>query len=300
MSNSVKWAVVDVETTGFSNKDQIVEIACLLVTAEGLTIEEYETLVRPDGDPGPVRVHGLTSEMLEAAPSFAQVAPEIAVRLDGKVVVAHNLESHSRMIYQEFAKVGGSDIRLGDGVCTYELTKEKLSIAANQAGLRMDTRHAPTALGNARAAAHLLVASLSQVSRYEAEAASCKLPGRKPHGITVRRPDAPPREGSLYVLASHTSWPKNLTSRYASYLDVLDRCLDDSVLTGEEHIWLDQVAADLRISPDERQVLQEHYYKLLIDQIHADGKVTEQEHRLASAVGDALDIPVNLRVTSQK
>lgn len=298
MSSSVKWAVVDVETTGFSNKDQIVEIACLLVTAEGRPVEEYETLVKPDRGLGPSRVSGITPSMLETAPSFAQVAPEIAVRLNGRVVVAHNFKSDCQMIYQEFARVGGSDVRLGEGVCTYELTKEKLSIAANQAGMRMDKRHAPTALSNARAAAHLLVASLSRVSRYDVEAASCELPGRKPYGITVRRPDAPPRWGSLHDLASHTSWPRNLTSGFVSYLDVLDRCLDDSELTKEEHIWLDQVAADLRISVDERQILNEHYYRLLIGQINADGIVTEQEHRLATAVGDALDIPVNLRVTS--
>ena len=299
MSNGVKWAVVDVETTGFSEKDQVVEIACMLVTAQGLVVEEYETLVRPDGDPGPVRAYGLTPEMLEAAPPFASVAPEIAVRLDGNVVVAHNFESDRRMISREFARIDGSDVQLGDGVCTYELTREKLTVAANQAGMRMADRQARTALDNARAAAHLLVTYISRVNRSEAEAASCAVQGRRPHGITVRRPEAPPRRGSLHALASHTSWPKNLTSRYASYLDVLDRCLDDSELTKEEHIWLDQLAADLRISVDERHVLHEHYYKLLIDQIKEDGIVTEQEVRLATEVGDALDIPVNLRVTSQ-
>lgn len=298
MSNRVKWAVVDVETTGFSGRDQIVEFACLLVTAEGRPVEEYETLVNPDHGLAPSRLSGITPSMLETAPSFAQVAPEIAVRLDGKVVVAHNFKSDHQMIIQEFARVGGSDVRLGEGVCTYELTKEKLTVAANQAGLRMDTRYASTALGNARAAAHLLVNSMNRISRSNAQVASCELPGRKPHGITVRRPDAPPRRGSLHDLASHTSWPKNLTSGFVSYLDVLDRCLDDTELTDEEHIWLDQVAADLRISADERQVLHEHYYRLLIDQINADGIVTEQEHRLATAVGNALDIPVNLRVTS--
>lgn len=54
-----------------------------------------------------------------------------------------------------------------------------------------------------------------------------------------------------------------------------------------------------RLPSDERHVLHEHYYRLLISQIKEDGIVTEQEHRLASEVGDALDIPVNLRVTSQ-
>lgn len=299
MSNDVRWAVVDVETTGFSGNDQIVEFACVLVTSHGRTVEEYETLIRPDGDPGPVRVYGITPEMLESAPSFASVAPEIAIRLDGRVVVAHNLESDRRMISREFSKIDGSDVQLGGGVCTYELTKEKLTVAASKAGMRMDDRDVRTALDNARAAAHLLVTSIDRVNRSEAEAASCAVPGRKRHGITVRRPEAPPRRGSLHALASHTSWPKNLNSPFASYLDVLDRCLDDSELTGEEHIWMDQVAADLRIAADERQVLHEHYYKLLIDQIKEDGIVTEQEVHLASKIGDALDIPVNLRVTSE-
>jgi len=85
----MRTVVVDVETTGFGRNDRIVEIA--LVTAEvSSVLDEFETLVNPLRDVGPAHIHGVTASMVGPAPVFEEVAPAIAERLHGAVMVAHN------------------------------------------------------------------------------------------------------------------------------------------------------------------------------------------------------------------
>lgn len=74
---SPRLAVVDVETTGFSRYDRVVEFACVTVV-EGTVVDEYETLIQSNQDPGPVHIHGITPEMLQTAPQFEAVAGDIA------------------------------------------------------------------------------------------------------------------------------------------------------------------------------------------------------------------------------
>ena len=95
---SKNFVVVDCETTGFGGKDRIVEVALVVVDSRSLEIvDEYETLVNPERDPGPVGVHGVTPTMLEAAPNFSEVAAALSRRMNGSVFVAHNLAFDSRM-----------------------------------------------------------------------------------------------------------------------------------------------------------------------------------------------------------
>ena len=78
-----RFAVVDTETTGFSRHDRIVEFACVTIS-EGRIVDEYESLLQPDRDLGPVHVHGITPTMVESAPPFEAIAADIAARLDGR------------------------------------------------------------------------------------------------------------------------------------------------------------------------------------------------------------------------
>ena len=50
-----RLAVVDVETTGLYRYDRIVEFACVTVV-DGAVVDEYDTLIQPDRDPGRVAV----------------------------------------------------------------------------------------------------------------------------------------------------------------------------------------------------------------------------------------------------
>lgn len=94
--NAVKdFYIVDVETTGLNSRyDKIIEIAIVHVL-RGKIIELFHTLINPQR---PISaeasaIHGLFADDLIAAPTYAEVAPEVATRLNGKkTIVGHNVD----------------------------------------------------------------------------------------------------------------------------------------------------------------------------------------------------------------
>lgn len=88
----MRYAVIDVETTGFSHAtDRIVEAACVLVDG-GSIIRTWSSLVNPRR-PIPdyaTRVHGITDMQVARAPSFERVQRELRALCEGAVVTAHN------------------------------------------------------------------------------------------------------------------------------------------------------------------------------------------------------------------
>ena len=290
-----RLAVVDVETTGFSRHDRVVEFACVTVV-DGSVVDEYETLIQPNRDPGPVHVHGITPDILQTAPQFDAVAGDIASRLDGAVLVAHNISFDIRMLRQEAQRLTGTDFDPGEGLCTYKLTRQKLALAAADAGLP-EPNH--TALTDARTVALLVDLHAPHGALRRLRAASWA-PDVAASGITMRRPDAPPRRGSLHQAATRTRWPGSPEESTALYLDALDRCLDDGLLEDRERGWLDRTASDLGLNASERIRLHRQYFDLLTQQILADGIVTESEQQLAEQVASALALgPTDICVTEQ-
>ncbi|MER5524363.1 DEDDh family exonuclease [Streptomyces sp. NPDC002677] len=117
------YAVVDVETTGLARDDRIISAAVYRLDGRGEVEDHWYTLVNPERDPGPVWIHGLTSEVLEGAPLFTDVADEFAARLDGRVLVAHNAVFDWQMIAREYARAK-SEPPVKQRLCTIALSKE--------------------------------------------------------------------------------------------------------------------------------------------------------------------------------
>ncbi|MFD8914001.1 DEDDh family exonuclease [Streptomyces sp. NPDC059575] len=117
------YAVVDVETTGLARDDRIISAAVYRLDARGEVEDHWYTLVNPERDPGPVWIHGLTSEVLEGAPLFAEVAEEFAARLADRVLVAHNAVFDWQMIAREYARAG-KEPPVRQRLCTIALSKE--------------------------------------------------------------------------------------------------------------------------------------------------------------------------------
>jgi DNA polymerase III subunit epsilon len=87
------FAVIDVETTGFSPEDErIVEVGVVILDPEGEEVRSFTTLIDPHRDPGPTEVHRISVPMLEGAPTFEMVHPYLAEQLSGRVVVGHNVD----------------------------------------------------------------------------------------------------------------------------------------------------------------------------------------------------------------
>ena len=77
--------VLDVETTGLGDEDQVVEIA--IVSAKGRKV--FHSLIRPTVpiSAEAASVHGLTADALADAPTFADVREKVESILDGRLVL---------------------------------------------------------------------------------------------------------------------------------------------------------------------------------------------------------------------
>ncbi|QPN64082.1 3'-5' exonuclease [Synechococcus sp. CBW1004] len=123
------FAVVDLETTGTGQLCRIVEIALLLLSPEGELQQEWTTVIDP-GVPIPnAAVHGIDDALASSAPVFADVAPELAGLLHGRVLVAHNLDRgclpgqiRGPILRHHFWEAGSRHpelvVNLGDGIDT--------------------------------------------------------------------------------------------------------------------------------------------------------------------------------------
>ena len=86
--------------------------------------------------------------MVEAAPTFADVAAALTRRLHGSILVAHNLPFDTRMLTYEFDRLGVT-FSVGSGLCTFRATGEKLVAACQRFGIPLNMQH--RALADARA-----------------------------------------------------------------------------------------------------------------------------------------------------
>ncbi len=99
-------AVVDCETTGIYSSDRVVEIAIVTLDLDGRVTHLWDTLVQPQRGVGASHIHGITANTLKDAPTFSDVARDVAIRLNGACVAAHNLSFDARMVGGEFSRIG--------------------------------------------------------------------------------------------------------------------------------------------------------------------------------------------------
>lgn len=134
------WAVVDVETTGFRpGQARVVSVAALAVGDDGSVEHSVSSLLNPGVDPGPTHVHGLTAEMLEGQPTFADIAPRLMEVLHGRTLVAHNVAFDYAFLAAE-AELVGSQLPVDTVMCTVELAR-RLNLGTENLRLETLARH---------------------------------------------------------------------------------------------------------------------------------------------------------------
>ena len=278
-------AVVDVETTGFSKHDRICEIA--IINLSGDTLEpkgEFTSLVNPQRDTGPVWIHGISNEMVEQAPRFSQIQQEVAERIDGHVLVAHNLAFDQRMLKQEWSRLNGN-FYPGDGICTLKMTGEKLVCAARHHKVRFD--HAHSALGDARTAAELFAVLDSERSWSQPAIVIQGLPPIQLPALP-REMSHPIEQSTLAGLIADVSFPSD-NEKILSYLDNLSDALEDLVLTHEEAFELEQVRQALELSNNEVAEAHQTYFSAIIEAANADRVIDAAEHRVLTTIATIIN-----------
>ena len=166
------FAVVDVETTGgsFGQGHRIMEIAVVEVRG-GAIVDEWRTLVNP-GRPVDFFVRSLTGiqpEMLDGAPHFEHVAPEVQRRIEGRVFVAHNVAFDWKFVSDELTDALGQAPQ-ATRLCTVKLVRcllprlrrRNLDAVSAYYGIRIHERH--RAYGDALATARVLIRILDEAA----------------------------------------------------------------------------------------------------------------------------------------
>lgn len=100
------YVVLDVETTGGkAGTDRVIEIGAVKVQA-GEVLDTFSTLLNPGRYiPSFIsRLTGISNAMVADAPTFADIADELAAFLQGAVFVAHNAKFDYGFIRSEFAR----------------------------------------------------------------------------------------------------------------------------------------------------------------------------------------------------
>lgn len=143
------YAIVDIETTGgYAESHRITEIA--IYHFDGMQVtDKYHTLINP-GRRIPTFITGLTgitTEMVQDAPAFEDVAEEIFSRLKDRVFVAHNAHFDYSFLKKEFDEVGMQWVT--KKLCTVRLSRKiipglnsySLGRLAESLGIKIPDRH---------------------------------------------------------------------------------------------------------------------------------------------------------------
>ena len=120
----MKFAVVDIETTGNGIKGNRITEICVMILKDGEVIDEFTSLVNPSQSI-PLYIESLTGindEMVSSAPQFSEIADKVMKITKDCIFVAHNVNFDFNILKAEFADLGMEFRR--KRLCTVRLTKK--------------------------------------------------------------------------------------------------------------------------------------------------------------------------------
>lgn len=92
MSSPIRRVALDLETTGLTVGNRVIEIGCVEIIDRDLTGRQYQSYVNPNCEieEGAQRVHGITSEQLVGEPKFPEILDEVLEFVKDAEVLIHN------------------------------------------------------------------------------------------------------------------------------------------------------------------------------------------------------------------
>jgi DNA polymerase III subunit epsilon len=294
-------AVIDVETTGLFplRHDRVIEVAIVVIRADGHIEREFATLVNPARDIGPSSIHGLASEDVLHAPRFQEIAALLLDVLNGCVAIAaHNVRFDRQFLESEFSRIG-YPLPECFCICTMQLAGGgRLKECCTDYGLLWEgeSHHA---LDDARAAARLLANLLPDqpgTVNHLCELRSIQWPSvprtaKQPvtRDESRRRQVDPPTFLQRLLGRVHESgMPIATDGAVMAYGALLDRMLEDRRIDEFEADALLDTAASWGLNGDQVRRAHHDYLNQLAVAAVADGVVTNAERRDLKLVGRLL------------
>jgi DNA polymerase-3 subunit epsilon len=307
MADEGIFAVLDVEATGFSplTGGRVIEIAIVRIADNGTISDDYATLVNPGQPIGRNEVHGITQADVTDAPTFAEIAGDVLERLQGRIVVGHNVKFDRDFLAAELSAAGIFLPSL-PGLCTLRLAhrlhpeypSHRMAACCEMAGL--DHLRPHEALDEARATAALLGLFMTEAQGsgvgidevLEGELTFPKAwPRIPPSGKVLVRPRREHSQADVSFLAriaAARSQPAP-EEALAPYMDLLDRAMEDRELTDAEGLALLQTAEGWGLSPTQVERAHLLYVRGLVEAALEDKWVTQSErqdlHHVAATLG---------------
>src|SRR3954447_17087168 len=169
--SSAEFLALDTETNGLAREScELTEVGAVLVGG-GELHDRWGSLVgvnEPLGR-GIQRFTGITQSMVDEAPPPESVLPELAARLRGRVLVAHNAQFDARVLRQAFARAA---LEWPDPpvICTVALARRfaplqrRRGLASLAAALGVEVGEVHRALPDARTCARVFCALFPKLS----------------------------------------------------------------------------------------------------------------------------------------
>ncbi len=166
------FVAIDLETTGLDARRDAAVAVALVPFRGGEPIDGYETLVNP-GRPIPAtstRIHGITDEMVSAAPRLGEVLDDLEVLCGDHVVVGHGV-AFDLAILEKVRQAHHRPPLRNTALCTMRLAAAlhpgwadvTLESVASRLGVPVVGRH--TARGDALVAGALMLGLLPELAR---------------------------------------------------------------------------------------------------------------------------------------
>ncbi len=105
------WVILDTETTGLGSDAQVIQIG--VIDGKGNVLID-NILVKPTMPiaPDATAIHHITNEMVQDAPSFPNILPQLCEVVEGKLLVIYNAQYDMRLLVQS-GKAHGVALSLG-------------------------------------------------------------------------------------------------------------------------------------------------------------------------------------------
>jgi DNA polymerase-3 subunit epsilon len=300
------YTVIDVETTGLSPEkgDRIVEIGVVYVSDDGHLQDHWSTLINPQRDVGPTRIHGITASDVVSAPTFGDIAPYVLRAVTGRTVVAHNASFDLRFLAAELHRAGVPLQGLPlSGLCTMQWSSAYLNAASRRlvdccraCGVPLTDAHsaAADAIATAHLLSHYLTASSYEPPWGETIAVTRgyawpSFSGHYPELRMARRSEIRTARQDEWLDRIVSRMPRAADTRVDSYLAVLEMAMLDGFLAEHEKEALVETAVAAGLTRGQVLDLHADYLRAMAELALEDHVVTAEERqdleRVAAMLG---------------
>ena len=308
----MEFSVIDIETTGFSKSyDRIIELAIIRINESGNVIDTYETLINPERDVGPSHIHGISASDVINAPKFDVISKQLIPIIDNSILVSHNKAFDLGFLTREFQRL---DKSFPDfyGICTLNLSKvlfpelpsRKLKILCEYLDILVENAH--VAYEDCLATSQLFTKmyetycfDYGKQNFYESFIVGNKFIA--PKKVVLNKKIKFKRSDAKISKQKNDSQIKELLNRIpdtyksseyniSEYLNLLDRILEDRLITKEEITEIESYANIHEISSANLVKIHGEYFRRLVRFYLSDKILSNAEILDLEKVGDLLQI----------